>query len=268
MDFDHVRYEVDEAIGIITLDRPEAANAQSPKVLEELDQAWRAADKDDQVKVIVFKSTGKHFSAGHDLSSMDSGNGLDSPFVTAEGHYDWEHRNYLHYAKTWRSVPKPSIAAVQGKCIAAGLMLCWPCDLIIAADNAQFSDPVLFMGICGVELHAHSWELGARKAKELLFTGGSITAAEAEQLGMVNKVVPLDDLVTATMEMARRIAQVDAFALRMAKRAINQTQDIQGYTNAVEACFDMHHLGHMRAREVTGGMPALSGLGAMKEKQA
>jgi enoyl-CoA hydratase len=265
---DDVHFEVEDAIGIITLDRPEAANAQSPKVLEELDAAWKAADADDRIKVIVFRSTGKHFSAGHDLSSMDSGDGLDSPFLTPDGHYDWECRNYLHYAKTWRDVPKPSIAAVQGKCIAAGLMLCWPCDLIIAADNAQFSDPVLFMGICGVELHAHSWELGPRKAKELLFTGGSVTAAQAEQLGMVNQVVPLDDLMTATMAMAQRIAQVDSFALRMAKRAVNKTQDIQGYTNAIDACFDMHHLGHMRARVVTGGMPALSGLGAMKEKQA
>ena len=268
MDFDHVRFEVDDAVGIITLDRPEAANAQSPKVLEELDEAWRAADKDDRVKVIVMRSTGRHFSAGHDLSSMDSGAGLDSPFLTADGHYDWETRNYLHYAKTWREIPKPSIAAVQGKCIAAGLMLCWPCDLIVAADNAQFSDPVLLMGICGVEHHAHTWELGARKAKEMLFTGGSVSAVEAERLGMVNKVVPLDDLMTATMELANRIAQVDPFALRMAKRAVNRTQDIQGYTASIDACFDMHHLGHMRARVVTGGMPALTGLTAMKEKQS
>ena len=92
-------------------------------------------------------------------------------------------------------MPKPSIAAVQGKCIAAGLMLCWPCDLIVAADNAEFSDPVLMMGICGVELHAHTWEFGPRKAKEILFMGSSITAEEARELGMVNKVVPLDDLV-------------------------------------------------------------------------
>jgi enoyl-CoA hydratase len=195
MDFDHVHFEVEGPIGVITLDRPEAANAQTPKVLEELDAAWRAADLDDRVKVIVLKSTGKHFSAGHDLASMSSDAGMESQFLTADGHYDWECRNYLHYAKTWRNVPKPSIAAVQGKCIAAGLMLCWPCDLIIAAENAQFSDPVLFMGMCGVELHAHSWELGPRKAKELLFTGGSVTAVQAEQLGMVNKVVPLEELV-------------------------------------------------------------------------
>lgn len=265
MHFDHVQFDVDDGVGVITLNRPEAANAQSPKVLAELDLAWRAADEDPGVKVIVLRSTGKHFSAGHDMSSTESGD-LEDQFTTAEGHYDWETRHYLHYAKTWRDVPKPSIAAVQGKCIAGGLMLCWPCDLIVAADNAQFSDPVLFMGINGVELHAHTWELGARKAKELLFTGDAISAHQAEQLGMVNKVVPVDELMTATMAMARRIALVDPFALRMAKRAVNHTLDVQGYSTAIAACFDMHHFGHTRARTLTGGMPALAGLSSMKEK--
>lgn len=268
MELDHVNYDVDDQVGIITLNRPEAANAQSPKVLDELDQAWRAADRDPGVKVIVMRSEGKHFSAGHDMSSTDNDdvNALEMDFSTAEAHYDWETRHYLHYAKTWRDVPKPSIAAVQGKCIAAGLMLCWPCDLIVAADNAQFSDPVLFMGINGVELHAHTWEFGPRKAKEILFTGGSVTAEEAEQLGMVNKVVPLDDLMDETMQLANRISKADPFALRMAKRAVNHTMDVQGYTNAIDACFDMHHFGHTRARTITGGMPALSGLSSMKEK--
>jgi len=272
MQLDHVQYEVDDQVGVITLNRPEAANAQSPKVLAELDWAWQQADADGGVKVIVLKSNGKHFSAGHDMSSTDtpSDDGgpadLDMDFSTAEAHYDWETRHYLQYAKSWRDVPKPSIAAVQGKCIAAGLMLCWPCDLIVAADNAEFSDPVLFMGICGVEMHAHTWELGPRKAKELLFTGGSITAAEAQQLGMVNKVVPLDELVRATMEMAHDIAKADAFALRLAKRAVNHTLDIQGFSAAIDSCFDIHHFGHTRARVVTGGMPSLAGLSSMKQK--
>ena len=263
MQLQHVQFEVDDNIGVITLDRPEAANAQSPKVLQELDQAWNAADADARVKVIVFKSTGRHFSAGHDMSSTD---GKTEFSFRADAHYDWETRHYLHYAKSWRNIPKPSIAAVQGKCIAAVLMLCWPCDLIIAADNAEFSDPVLHMGILGVELHAHTWEFGPRKAKELLFTAGSVNAEEARQLGMVNKVVPLEELVPATMEMARRIALMDSFALRMAKRAVNHTMDIQGYTTAIDSCFDMHHFGHARAALVTGGMPSLAGLSSMKGK--
>jgi enoyl-CoA hydratase len=266
MELDHVQFEVDDHVGVITLNRPEAANAQSPKVLAELDLAWRAADEDPEVKVIVLKSNGKHFSAGHDMTGTGASDDLKERLSTPEGHYDWETRGYLHYAKTWRDIPKPSIAAVQGKCIAAGLMLCWPCDLIVAADNAEFSDPVLYMGICGVELHAHTWEFGARKAKEILFTGGSITAQQAEQIGMVNKVVPLDDLMAATMEMARQIARVDSFALRMAKRAVNHTLDIQGYTNAIDSIFDMHHFGHTRARVVTGGSASLAGLASMKEK--
>jgi enoyl-CoA hydratase len=263
--FEHVTYEVDDAVGVITLNRPEAANAQNRKVLVELDQAWNAADEDTRVKVIVLKSTGKHFSSGHDLSGTRDPNAT-RPW-TAEEHYDWETRHYLHYAKAWREIPKPSIAAVQGKCIAAGLMLCWPCDLIVAADNAEFSDPVVFMGICGVEYHAHTWEFGPRKAKELLFTGGSLDAQGAERIGMVNKVVPLDELVPATMELAHRIAQQDSFALRMAKRAVNRTMDIQGFTAAIDSIFDMHHLGHTRASLLNdGGMSAIAGLSAMKQK--
>ena len=266
MQWEHVEFELDQHVGVITLNRPEAANAQSAKVLRELDQAWDHADENTEVKVIVFRSIGKHFSAGHDMS----GDAADLEAAgwdlsTPEGHYDWETRHYLHYAKSWRNVPKPSIAAVQGKCIAAGLMLCWPCDLIVAADNAEFSDPVLRMGILGVELFAHPWEFGARKAKELLFMGSSISAEEAREIGMVNKVVPLDELFEATMAMAHRIAQQDAFALRMAKRGVNHTLDVQGFSNALEAAFDMHHYGHTRARVVNNGYPSLAGLADMKE---
>ncbi len=262
---DHVIYEVVDSIGVITLNRPEAANAQSKQTLAELDECWQKADQDSRVKVIVFKSNGKHFSAGHDMSGVKTGNEKSTEYK-ADDWYDWEHRHYLHYAKSWREVPKPSIAAVQGKCIGAGLMLCWPCDLIIAADNAQFSDPVIAMGMCGVELHAHTWEFGARKAKELLFTGEFLSAQQAEQIGMVNRVVPLDELVSSTMALAQKISQQDAFSLRMAKRAVNKTLDFQGYTNSIDAVFDMHHLGHMRAALVTGGIPALVGLNKMREK--
>ena len=197
------------------------------------------------------------------IAGEEAGRQLSTP----EGHYDWETRGYFHYAKRWRDIPKPSIAAVQGKCIAAGLMLCWPCDLIVAADNAEFSDPVLFMGICGVEYHAHMWEFGPRKAKELLFTGGSVTAQEAHQMGMVNHVVPLDELTDATMALAHKIAQTDAFALRMAKRSVNHSLDIQGFSAALESCFDMHHFGHTRARVVTRGSPSLAPLAPLKPHQ-
>ncbi|HVU73423.1 MAG TPA: enoyl-CoA hydratase [Mycobacteriales bacterium] len=255
-----IRYEVEDAVGIITLDRPDAANAQTPGILKDLDEAWTQADRDPAAKVIVFVTTGKHFSAGHDMSGKDpSGEGRDlgpsraDGKLTADTYYDWETRGYLHYARRWRDIPKPTIAAVQGKCIAAGLMLCWPCDLIVAADNALFSDPVGLMGIMGVEYHAHTWEMGPRRAKELLFTAGSFTAAQALHTGMVNHVVPLDELRTFTLDLARRISTMDPWALRMAKRAVNHTMDTMGFSNSIESCFDMHHLGHTRALAATGG---------------
>ncbi len=265
--FQHVEYEIDGQVAVITLNRPEAANAQSQQVLMELDEAWSAADEDRNVKVIVLRSNGKHFSAGHDMSGTQPTT-VDREIPIPDAMYDWETRHYFHFAKRWRDVPKPSIAAVQGKCIAGGLMLCWPCDLIVAAENAEFSDPVLTMGICGVEYHAHTWEFGARKAKELLFTGGSLNAQEAERIGMVNKVVPLDDLTSATMELAHRIAEQDSFALRMAKRAVNHTLDVQGFASALESCFDMHHYGHTRALVITGDKPSLVGMAAMKEQSS
>jgi enoyl-CoA hydratase len=256
-----VHYEVDDRVALITLDRPQSANAQTPGILQDLDDAWRRADGDPAARVIVFTTTGKHFSAGHDMSGSDpraDGRSLgprrtEDGTLAADSYYDWETRGYLDYAKRWRDIPKPTIAAVQGKCIAAGLMLCWPCDLIVAADNAQFSDPVGLMGIMGIEYHAHTWELGPRKAKEMLFTAGSISAQEALATGMVNHVVPLDELVSFTMALAHRIAKTDPWALRMAKRAVNHTLDTMGFSTAIDSCFDMHHLGHTRALAVTGG---------------
>jgi len=136
---------------------------------------------------------------------------------------------------------------VQGACIAAGLMLAWPCDLIIAADNARFSDPVINMGIGGVEYQAHAWEFGPRKAKELLFTGGFIDANEAHRLGMVNRVVPLDDLHQHTKTLAEEIASKHAHGLLMAKQAVNQTLDAQGQSSALQNAYNLHALGHANA---------------------
>ena len=263
-----VRYETGDGVAVITLNRPEAANAQSPQVLKELDDAWSATDVDPEVRVVVLRSEGKHFSAGHDMSGKGdpalSPQRIDGE-LTVDSYYDWEERGYLHYATRWRNLVKPSIAAVQGKCIAAGLMLCWPCDLIIAADNAQFSDPVMLMGMPGIEFFAHPWEFGPRRAKQILFTASSLTATEAQQCGMVNEVVALDDLVSKTMEMAGRVAAMDPWAVRLAKRSVNQAMDTMGFSNSIATNFDVHHLGHARAIAKTRGVTSvLADLSAMK----
>ncbi|KQY37173.1 MULTISPECIES: enoyl-CoA hydratase [Nocardia] len=257
----YIRYEVADKIATITLDRPEAANAQNSDLLDELDAAWTRAAQDPEVAVIVLRGEGKHFSAGHDLKDRWP----SSDDITLEWIYQNESRRYLEYSLRWRNVPKPSIAAVQGRCIAGGLLLCWPCDLIVAADDALFSDPVVLMGIGGVEYHGHTWELGARKAKEILFTGRAVTATEAEQVGMVNKVVPRAELDEQTRALATRIAAMPSFGLRQAKRAVNQTLDVQGFYAAIQSVFDVHSTGHGNALSVNG-FPILMALDEMKQK--
>jgi len=258
---DEVLYEVVDSVAVISLNRPQKANAQTPELLDQLHACWERAAHDRAVRVIVVRANGKHFSAGHDLTAPTT---VDWEQRGLEAIYEFEAEKFLGYSRRWRDIPKPSIAAVQGKCIAAGLMLCWPCDLIVAAEDAEFSDPVVRMGIGGVEYHGHTWELGARKAKELLFTARSLSADEAHELGMVNRVVPLDELDAQTMALAHEIAQMHPFGLAQAKRAVNQTLDIQGFYNALQAVFDVHQTGHGNALAVAG-TPILVGLDTMRE---
>ena len=252
----------------LRLNRPDSRNAQSLALLDALDRAMTAAARDDQVRVIVLAAEGRDFSAGHDLRE-----GLfslpperfDAPVPLGgysepgrHGHYAREREVYFDRVRRWRDIPKPTIAAVQGNCIAAGLMLAWACDIIIAAEDARFSDPVTAMGVAGVEWFAHPWELGARKAKELLMTGDPWTAEEARAAGMVNHVVPAADLTGFALALAGRIAARPAFAQRMVKEAVNATQDAQGMRNALETAFRIHHLCHAQNIEVHGaqGDPA------------
>jgi enoyl-CoA hydratase len=261
-----IEYEASDRIATITLNRPEAANAQTLDLLDELDGVWQRAADDPEVRVIVLQANGKHFSAGHDIKGVAPGD-TEANGWTLASIYETEARRFLEYSLRWRNIPKPTIAAVQGVCIAGGLLLCWPCDLIIAADNATFSDPVVNMGIGGVEYHGHTWEMGPRKAKEMLFTGRKMSAEEAEEIGMVNRVVPLDELRPQTMALAAEIATKHPFALRQAKRAVNQTLDVQGFYAAIQSVFDIHQTGHGHALS-EGGLPILMLLDGMKAEIA
>jgi enoyl-CoA hydratase len=241
-----IEYDVVDNVGVITLNRPEKANAQHRPLLVELDEAWNTAIADDEVRVIVVQANGRHFSAGHDLAGgapPPENGAAPRPYTLADA-YDSEAKYFFGYSMSWRNAPKPSIAAVQGKCVAAGMMLCWPCDLILAADNAEFSDPTARMGLAGVEYMAHMWEFGPRKAKELLFRSTPISATEAMDLGMVNKVVPLDDLRDEAMVWARDIASLDPVMTRLIKRGINAQLDTAGFSTSLAHSFDIHELAH------------------------
>ena len=259
------RYEVvnpgENGIAVVTLNRPESRNAQNKRMTYELVACFSAASRSSQVKVIVLQADGPHFSSGHDMRDDESHREFDLVFPVGgfgregqEGQMAWEEEVYFNMCWRWRNLPKPVIAAAQGKTIAGGLMLLWVADIIIAADDAMFTDPVVGMGVNGVEYFAHPWELGPRKAKEMLFTGGWFTAQEAAATGMVNRVVPAASLREETMKMAAIVAQRPSFALKLAKESVNQTLEAQGQWNSLRTAFVHQHLAHANNR-IKFGIP-------------
>ncbi|OBK45789.1 enoyl-CoA hydratase [Mycobacterium sp. 1081908.1] len=252
-----VAYETldDGRIARIWLNRPDAANAQSRGLLVQLDEAFLRAEADDTVRVVILAARGKNFSAGHDLGSelaiaersqlpsFRINGGTRDPI--AEKIYLQEWHYFFQNTCRWRDLRKITIAQVQGNAISAGLMLIWACDLIVAADNAKFSDVVAVrLGMPGVEYYAHPWEFGPRKAKELLLTGDALDADEAYRLGMVSKVFPVDELADKTLEFARRIADRPTMAALLVKDSVNAASDAMGFTEALRHAFHIHELGH------------------------
>jgi enoyl-CoA hydratase len=228
----------------ITTNRPEVLNAQSRILLEELDDAFNAAVDDKDVKVIILAGAGKHFSAGHDLGSPqemeDQKKTALEPGFRGEYRRLWE--RFFENTMRWRDLPKPTIAQVQGYCIMGGMMIASACDLIIASEDAQFADRAVGWGGGHVQYFSMPWDLGPRKAKEYLFTGEFIGAAEAEKLGLVNRVVPREKLEAETMALAQKIATKDSFALKLAKASVNETLNAQGWRQAMEGAFKNYML--------------------------
>ena len=260
-EFATVLYEMPaEGVARITQNRPDARNAQNNQLTYHLNAAFDHAAADESVKVIILAGAGPHFSAGHDLRGGSkplsdypvAGTWREFNKPGAEGYMAVEEEIYLGMCRRWRNIPKPTIAEVQGKCIAGGLMLAWVCDLIVASEDVQFQDPVAQMGVCGVEYFAHPWELGARKAKEMLFTADWVTAQDAFRLGMVNHVVPREQLSEFTLEIAKRIALKPSFALKLSKEAVNQTLEAQGQWQAMLSVFNLHQLAHSHNQELFG----------------
>jgi enoyl-CoA hydratase len=266
-----VRYERNGATAVVTMDRPEYRNAQNSAMTYALDAAFGRAVDDDEVSVIVLAGAGEHFSAGHDIGSP--GRDVDRSFERKAVLW-WDHVGraggdqrfaremevYLGMCRRWREIPKPTVAMVQGACVAGGLMLAWCCDLVVAADDAFFADPVVRMGIPGVEYFAHPWVMGPRFAKEFLFTGDRVPAARALALGMVNRVVPRAELESETFALAERIATMPGFGLALAKKAVNQAEDLMGLRAGMDSVFGLHHFAHAHNAEVSAD--ALAGLDA------
>ncbi len=232
------------AVARISHNRPEALNAESSILLRELDHAVLAAEADPEVRAVIFAGKGKHFCAGHDLKEALNVVGI-KPGSTVEERWAYESEYFFTYCMRILDMTKPTIAQVQGACIAGGFMVANMCDVMVASDDAYFSDPVTHtLGTAAVEILIHPYVLGMRKAKEMLFTGGRITAEDGLRAGMVNRVVPRDDLETVTMSMAQEMAKAPPFALRLVKRSLNRVMDAQGLRVALSAHFDTHQLSH------------------------
>ncbi len=270
-----VTYEVRGRVAIVTLNRPDYRNAQNSVMTYALDAAFERAVEDPEVGVIVLAGNGKHFSAGHDIGTPGRDHHVRYPNKATLW---WDHVDktggdqrfarelevYLGMCRRWRENPKPTIAMVQGACIAGGLMLAWVCDLIIASDDAFFSDPVVRMGIPGVEYFAHPWVMGPRAAKEFLFTGDRFGAAQAKEWGMVNRVVPRAELETETLALAEKIATMPRFGLALTKKAVNQAEDLMGMRAGMDSVFGLHHFAHAHNAEV--GADSLGGMNAKSMK--
>ena len=272
-----VNYERRGPTALVTMNRPDYRNAQNSAMTYALDEALYRAAADDEVKVIVLAGAGEHFSAGHDIGtperdahlSFERRAGLWWDHVGkdgAESRLARESEVYLGMCRRWRELPKPTIAMVQGACIAGGLMLAWVCDLIVAADDAFFADPVVRMGIPGVEYFAHPWAMPPRIAKEFLFTGDRMPARRAYEVGMINQVVPRAELAARTLALAGRIAAMPRLGLALAKKAVNQAEDLQGLHAGLDSVFGLHHLAHAHNAE-TAADP-LAGMDARSMKAA
>ena len=272
-----VLYEKRGKVAVITMNRPRFKNAQNGVMTYGLDRAFYRAVDDDDVAAIVLAGAGDHFSAGHDIGTPERDAHVRYDRVAsmwwdhsnkegAESRYAREQEVYLGMCRRWREIPKPSVAMVQGACIAGGLMLAWVCDLIIASDDAFFADPVVRMGIPGVEYFAHPWVLGPRQAKEFLYLGERMPAQRAYEVGMINRVVPRADLESSVLEVASKIAEMPRLGLALTKKAINHAEDLMGQRDGMEAVFGLHHLAHAHNAETS--TDSLGGQDVKSMKQA
>jgi enoyl-CoA hydratase len=262
-----VTYQVAGHVATITMNRPEVANAQDTALIDGIDRFLDEADDDDEVRVVVLAGSGKHFSAGHDLKALVGGDEPDHWSAmrdTPEGKFRHEQVMYYERCKRLYAFRKPTIAQVQGAVVAAGLMLACMCDLIVAADDAVFSNPVLRMTGAGVELLVEPWELGIRKAKEFLWTGEKIDAHEAWRLGLVNRVVPAAELADRTRELAERVALVPPTTAQVVKDTINNAATLMGKEESWKYHFMAHHWMHNTATAMDA-LEARKAKSSMKE---
>lgn len=229
---DTVRYEVEGPIAKITLNRPDKLNAINSEMVRALDERIAEAAADDEIKVVLFAGAGRAFSSGYDITDE-----IEDGTETA---LEWRpvlQRDADLTMRIW-ALPKPTIAMVQGYCLAGGCEIAMACDMIVAAEDAKFGEPEIQYGSGPVTL-LMPFIIGQKKTNELLFTGDKIDAAEAHRLGMINHVVPADELAASSKALALRIAPTPLAVLRLTKQALTRSYEAKGLREAVAANIDI-----------------------------
>lgn len=221
MPYKEILFATEGPIATLTLNSPETINALSKRMIEEMTDALTTVSADEAVKVIIIKATGKNFCAGHNLSEL-----VDSGVKEYKIIFD----QCTRMMQLIHEISQPVIAQVQGIATAAGCQLAAWCDLLIASEDAKFSTPGVKIGLfCSTPMVAISRAIGRKMAMEMLLTGRDFPAQEAKELGLVNRVVPLEDLSSVTMELARKISEASGFALSIGKQGfyaqVDQTDD-------------------------------------------
>jgi enoyl-CoA hydratase len=211
MDYENIIFEKEENIAIITFNRPEAMNALNNQTRAEFRAAIDDVASDDEVKVLILTGSGKAFVAGSDIKEFNA----TTPFAA---------HNIMRLGEMVEKLEKPVIAAVNGFCLGGGNEIAMGCDIIIASEKAKFGQTEINIGIIpgGGGTQRLPRLIGVGRAKELIYTGDIIRAEEADRLGLVNRVVPMDELMPAAKELAKKIAAKSAAALKLAKTAINR----------------------------------------------
>ncbi len=224
----------DELVSVITLNRPEKLNAINKDLRLALADALRFADADENTSVVLLGAAGRSFCVGYDITG---GNDNEA----------WKHdalrwHAYLRECLAFEMMPwnmkKPVVAAVQGHALGGGCELAMLCDLTIAADDAQFGEPEIRFSDAGPAI-VMPWLIGFKKARELLYFGDMVDAKTALELGMVNRVVPLNELATASLKYAKRLSLISPEALYWTKLSINRGADAAGFSNALNAGVDI-----------------------------
>jgi enoyl-CoA hydratase len=240
--YDDIRVEYIGRVARIAHDRPDQRNAENTRLLDEMDSALDAAVADDRIGAIIIAGTGDHFSAGHDLKEAMN----ERAHYSVEQRWEYESKRYFGYALKIFDVPKPTVAQVQGACMGGAFMVANLCDMMVASDDAYFADPVVrSLAAASVEVLVHPYVMGLRRAKEFLFTGERMDAAEAYRIGMINRLVPRGELESATLALAARCAEAPPFAAMVTKRSLNRTLDLQGFRTALSAHFETHQITHV-----------------------